>query len=292
MIEKMPFGSTGHDSTRVVFGAAALGSVSQEDADRTLILLKKYGINHFDVAASYGKGEAEKRMGPWMKDIRGDIFLATKTGMRTYDEAKADSHGSLERLRVDSVDHIQMHGLTDTDEWETAMGPGGALEYLIEARDQGLTRFIGVTGHGFPAPSMHLKSLRRFPFDSVLLPYNYPLMQVESYARDFEELAAYCNEHKVAVQTIKAVARRPWPGERGGSTWYEPLRSQEDLDRAVSWVLGNPDVYLLSAGDINVLPNILEAADKNLPLPSSEKMDSLVDRMGMQLIFEGAKALN
>jgi aryl-alcohol dehydrogenase-like predicted oxidoreductase len=286
MIGKKPFGKTGHNSTRVVFGAAALGSVSQEDADRTLLVLQKYGINHFDVAASYGKGEAEKRIGPWMKSIRNDIFLATKTGMRTYDEAKQDFLGSLERLQVQSVDHIQMHGLVEQDEWDLAMGPGGALEYLIEARDQGLTRFIGVTGHGFGAPAMHRKSLERFPFDSVLLPYNYPLMKVPEYARDFADLVDYCSKNQVAVQTIKAVARRPWPEDRTRTTWYEPLEDQGDIDLAASWVLANPDVFLLSAGDINILPRILDAADRGLPCPDAGSMDSLVGNRDMELIFD------
>ena len=292
MISTKPFGRTGHDSTRIVFGAAALGSVSQEDADQTLELLKRYGINHFDVAASYGNGEAEKRMGPWMKDIRNDIFLATKTGMRTSDEAKEDFQGSLQRLQVDGVDHIQIHGLTDPEEWETAMGPGGVLEYLIEAREQGLTRFIGVTGHGFTAPAMHRKSLERFLFDSVLLPYNYPLMQVEQYARDFNALVEYCGENDVAVQTIKAVARRPWPGESSRTTWYEPLEEQEDIDRAVSWVLGNPEVYLLSAGDIDILPRILDAASRELKRPDSGAMDAMANSRDMELIFEGTGACN
>ncbi len=175
MLPKLTFGRTGHLSTRTLFGAAAFGRVDQAAADRTLDVLLEYGVNHIDTAASYG--DSELRIGPWMAQHRKDFFLATKTGQRTYQEARDEFHRSLERLRVDSVDLIQLHNLSDPDQWETAMGPGGALEALVEAREQGLTRFIGVTGHGVIIPSMHKRSLERFDFDSVLLPYNYVMMQ-------------------------------------------------------------------------------------------------------------------
>jgi aryl-alcohol dehydrogenase-like predicted oxidoreductase len=287
MIAKMPFGGTGHESTRTIFGAAALGSVSQEDADKTLEILLEYGVNHFDVAAGYGKGEAEKRMAPWMKDHRNDIFLATKTDKRTYNEAKEQFHGSLERMQVESVDLIQLHALIHPDDWETAMGPGGALEYLIEAKEQGLTRFIGVTGHGFTVADMHMKSLERFPFDSVLLPCNFPMLRDAAYAASFQKLVSICKAKKVAVQTIKSLARRPWSGERSRTTWYEPLENQEDIDRAVSWILANPDIFLNTSGDINVLPKILKAASKGLPRPTDADMDEMASEQNMELIFDG-----
>jgi aryl-alcohol dehydrogenase-like predicted oxidoreductase len=291
MIQTKPFGKTGHSSTRTIFGAASLGKVSQEDADRTLDVLLKHGINHIDVAASYG--EAELRVAPWLKSRRKDFFLATKTGERTYDKAKAQFHLSLERLGVDSVDLIQMHNLTDPDEWETAMGPGGALEALKEARDEGLTRFIGVTGHGMFAPRMHLKSIERFDVASVLLPYNYVVMSNPDYAADFERLVGVCKQKGIAIQTIKSIARKPWgPEGRKRNCWYEPLEDQGDIDKAASWVLGNPDVFLLTVGDIDVLPRVLEAAAKNLPRPSDAEMRSLVASRGMELIFEGAQALS
>jgi aryl-alcohol dehydrogenase-like predicted oxidoreductase len=207
MIPTDVFGRTGHQSTRTIFGAAALSDVTQEDADRTIELLLRYGINHIDTAASYG--DSELRLGPWMEKLRDNFFLATKTGERTYQPAYDQIRRSLERLRVDQVDLIQLHNLVDPDEWETALGPGGALEAAMRAREQGLVRFIGVTGHGLTVANMHRRALERFDFDSVLLPYNYPMMQNPSYAADFEDLAAACQQRNVAVQTIKSVTRAP-----------------------------------------------------------------------------------
>src|SRR5215218_9563306 len=203
MIATRPFGRTGHDSTRVIFGAAAFSDVSQDDADRTMDLLGRYGINHIDTAASYG--DSELRLGPWLERHRGEVFLATKTGERTYQAAYDQIRRSLERLRVDQVDLIQLHNLVDPAEWETALGPGGALEAAIQAREEGLVRFIGVTGHGTTVAATHARSLERFDFDSVLLPYNYSMMRNPSYAVGFEELVARCQQRGVAVQTIKAV---------------------------------------------------------------------------------------
>jgi aryl-alcohol dehydrogenase-like predicted oxidoreductase len=216
MIEKKAFGSTGHASSRTIFGAAALGTVSQEAADRALAALLKYGVNHLDVAASYG--EAELRLAPWLKTRRSDFFLATKTGERTYAGAKAQLKASLERMGTDRIDLIQLHNLVNIDEWKTALGPGGALEALVEAKEAGLVRFIGVTGHGFAAPRRHLESLNRYPFDSVLTPYNWVIYQNAEYAADFDRLVSACRERGVAVQTIKSSARRPWPGPRTRTT--------------------------------------------------------------------------
>jgi aryl-alcohol dehydrogenase-like predicted oxidoreductase len=259
MIASQPFGRTGHHSTRTIFGAAALGQVSQDDADRTLEVLLQYGVNHIDVAASYG--DAELRVGPWMDRHRHDFFLATKTGEREYAAARDEIHRSLERLRVDYVDLIQLHNLVDPIEWDTAMGPDGALRAAIEARDEGLVRAIGVTGHGTPIAAMHRRSLERFSFDSVLLPYSWIVMQEEKYAGDFEVLMALCKERDVAVQTIKSIASRPWgDGPHTHATWYAPLERQEDIDWAVHWVLRRPDVFLNTAGDITLLPKVLDAA--------------------------------
>lgn len=295
MIARKPFGNTGHNSTRTLFGAAALGSVSQDDANRTLQVLLRYGVNHIDVAASYGQGEAEKRLAPWLRTHRNDFFLATKTGNRSYDGAKADLHGSLERMGVDKVDLIQLHNLVEDDDWAEAMGADGALEALVEARDQGLVDYIGVTGHGFHAPKAHMRSLGEFEFASVLLPYNWLLMQQDGYRRDFEDLLSMCRERNVAVQTIKSIARRPWQGERLRSCWYEPLEEQRQVERAVSWVLSNPDVFLNTVGDINVLPTVLEAASQagdSPQRPSHGEMEALAKETEMALIFEGHKALS
>ena len=228
MIRKQIFGRTGHESTVTIFGAAALGRVSQAEADRTLDVLLEYGINHIDTAASYG--DAELRIGPWMPRHRQNFFLATKTGERTYAEAKKEIHRSLERLQVDQLDLIQLHNLVHPDDWDVAMGPGGALEAIVEARAEGLVRFLGVTGHGLTVAAMHRRSLEQFDFDSVLLPYNYVLMQNAKYAGDFEQLMALCRERNVAVQTIKAITRGPWGSmERTSNTWYQPLTNQEDI---------------------------------------------------------------
>ncbi len=288
MIEKQPFGRTGHLSTRTIFGAAAFSRVTQEEADRTMELLLERGVNHIDTAASYG--DSEVRIGPWMDRHRGDFFLATKTGERTYQAAKDQIHRSLERLRVDHVDLIQLHNLVDPGEWETAMGPGGALEAAVEAREQGLVRFIGVTGHGIGIAAMHVRSLERFDFDSVLFPYSYILMQNPAYAADAEALLALCAERNVAVQTIKAITRRPWD-ERpaGAATWYEPLREPADLDRAVAWVLGRPGLFLNTAGDIHLLPLVLDAAERAAERagqrPSDAEMEALVERRSMAPLF-------
>jgi aryl-alcohol dehydrogenase-like predicted oxidoreductase len=288
-IESMQFGRTGHESTRIIFGGASLSGVNQEAADRTLVLLLEHGVNHLDVAAGYGDGRAELHMGPWMAGHREDFFLATKTGKRGYQEAKDDLHGSLERLRVDSVDLIQLHNLTDPDEWEQVFSPGGALEALIEARGQGLVRFIGVTGHGYTVAAMHLKSLERFHFDSVLLPYNYLMMQNKPYARSFAKLKRACADRQVALQTIKSLARRPWRGERGRSTWYQPLDEEESIRRAVRWVLGDPEVFLITPGDVHLLPQVLEAAQRPGSRPSDSEMGRMLDRQRMQPIFRGTE---
>jgi aryl-alcohol dehydrogenase-like predicted oxidoreductase len=275
MIEKAWFGRTGHESTRIIFGAAALGGVTQAEADRTMELLLEYGINHIDTAASYG--ESELRIGPWMPRHRKDFFLATKTGERTYQAARDEFHRSLERLRVDSVDLIQLHYLVDPEEWKVAMGRGGALEALIEAREQGLTRFIGVTGHDLVVATMHLRSLERFNFDSVLLPCNFPLMQNPQYAADFERLASVCRERNVAMQTIKGLARRPWGDKpQTRACWYEPFEEQSDVDLAVHYVLGRPGIFLNTVGDIYVLPKVLSAATRFKARPSDEQMRTLV----------------
>jgi aryl-alcohol dehydrogenase-like predicted oxidoreductase len=284
MIRKQPFGSTGHDSSATLFGAAALGDVTQEVADETLKLLTEHGVNHIDVAASYG--DAELRIGPWMEKHRGDFFLATKTGMRIYAEAKKEFNKSLKRLSVKSVDLIQLHNLTHPDEWETAMGEGGALKALVEAKEQGLTRFIGVTGHGLFAPAMHMRSLKRFDFDSVLLPWNYVLNRDERYRGEFEALLRACRDRGVAVQTIKSLTRGPWGDkEQTTTTWYEPFTEQGDIDLAVSWILGQGTIFLNTASDVRLLPKILDAASRNAPKPSNEQMDELRMRTHMSRLF-------
>lgn len=283
-IEKRPFGRTGHMSTVTLFGAAAFGTVSQADADRTLDLLLAYGVNHIDTAASYG--ESELRIGPWMARHRKEFFLATKTGQRSYAAAREEIHRSLDRLRVDSFDLIQLHALVHPDEWESAMGPGGALEACVEAREQGLVRFIGVTGHGRTIAAMHRRSLARFDFDSVLLPYSYTLMQDEVYEHDFEQLYKSCQERNVALQTIKSITRGPWATTaRTSATWYQPLEEQADIDLAVHWVIGRPGLFLNTVGDIQLLPKVLDAASRFESRPSDAALQQLMQARQMTPLF-------
>ncbi len=284
MIPTQSFGRTGHQSTRVIFGAAALSRVDQPTADRAIETLLEYGVNHIDTAASYG--DSELRLGPWTARYRDRFFLATKTGERTYAAARDQIRRSLERLQVEQIDLIQLHNLAQPDEWEVAMGPGGALEAAVEAREQGLVRFIGVTGHGLGIAAMHARSLQRFDFDSVLFPYSYILMQNPAYAADAEALLALCAERNVAVQTIKAITRRPWDERPAvAATWYEPLREPADLDLAVHWVLGNPQVFLNTAGDVELLPRILDAAGRFERRPPDEAMATLLERQAMAPLF-------
>jgi predicted aldo/keto reductase-like oxidoreductase len=284
MIPTQPFGKTGHMSTRTLFGAASLSQVTQEEADQTLEVLLKYGVNHIDTAASYG--DAELRIGPWMPKYRKSFFLATKTGQRTYQEAHDEIRKSLERLQVDQVDLIQLHNLVDPEEWEIAMSDNGALKAAIKAREEGLVRFIGVTGHGVTAPVMHLRALERFDFNSVLLPCNYMMFQNPQYKADFEQLAAVCQERQIAVQTIKSIARGPIGDKpKVHAVWYDPLTDEKAIEQAVHWVLSQPYIFLNTAGDIHLLPKVLEAAKNFQSAPPEEKMQANVQQFGMTPLF-------
>ncbi|HLZ68350.1 MAG TPA: aldo/keto reductase [Dehalococcoidia bacterium] len=284
MIPTLPFGRTGHTSTRTIFGAAAFARVDQPTADRSVALLLARGVNHIDTAASYG--DSELRLGPWLAKHRDRFFLATKTGERTYAGARDQIRRSLDRLQVNQVDLIQLHNLVDEAEWETALGPDGALKAAIEAREAGLVRFIGVTGHGVTVARMHRRSLERFAFDSVLLPLNHPMLQNPQYAADFAALRAVCRERGVAMQTIKAITLAPW-SERphGAPTWYEPLREQPDIDLAVHWVFGHEGVFLNTAGDVSLLPRIIDAAERFTAAPDDEAMRELSEHRAMAPLF-------
>ncbi|HSY79829.1 MAG TPA: aldo/keto reductase [Verrucomicrobiae bacterium] len=284
MIETSPFGKTGHQSTRILFGAAALGGMKQDRADRVLEVLLEYGINHLDTAASYG--ESELRIGPWMREHRKRFFLATKTGDRSYQGARDSLHRSLERLRVDQLDLIQMHNLAAEDEWTTALGAGGALEALVEARAEGLVRFIGVTGHGSQIAAMHRRSLERFAFDSVLFPYNFTMLDIPQYAADVDALLKICRERGVATQTIKSVARRRWQNGDGPKfSWYEPLRDRDAIRRGVHFVLSQPGLFLNSSSDATILRDILDAASEKPTAPARADMEADVARYAMQPLF-------
>ncbi len=286
MIPTAPFGSTGHQSRRTIFGAAALGKVTDAQADRALELVLRYDLNHLDTAASYG--DSELHIAPWLRrEGRDRFFLATKTGKRTYAEARDEIRLSLHRLGVDHVDLIQLHNLVDQKEWDVAMGKDGALRAAVEARDAGLTRFIGVTGHGLEVAKRHRESLERFPFDSVLFPYNATQLAGEEYARDAETLIALCEKRGVAIQTIKAITLGPWPGERPATptTWYEPLTDQRDIDLTVRFVLARQGLFLNTASDIDLLAKILDAVDRGGPAPSAEELSDLIRRREMAPLF-------
>jgi aryl-alcohol dehydrogenase-like predicted oxidoreductase len=287
MIATQLFGRSGHRSTRTIFGAAALSHVTQQEADHTLELLLHYGVNHLDVASSYG--DAELRIAPWLAHYRSQFYVATKADARTAHEAKEELHRSLERMRIDSVDLWQLHSLADPIEWDTALSPGGALDAAIEARNQGLVRAIGVTGHGLQIAATHRRSLERFDFDAVLLPYNYITMQNPYYAENFKALLSTCRQRNVAVQTIKSIAYQPWMGrQHTRDTWYEPLEDQQDIDAAVHWVLKQPGIFLNTVGDIHLLPRVLDAANRfqaDSAGPTDEQMRALVARLGMEPLF-------
>lgn len=284
MISQYPFGRTGHHSSRALLGAAAYGRVTQDEADASLELAFARGVNHVDTAASYG--ESEDRLGSWISRHGRPSFLATKTGERTYAKARDEFHRSLERLHMDQVDLLQLHNLVDPQEWETALGPGGALEAAIEARQQGLVHFIGVTGHGLTAPVMHKRALERFDFDSVLFPLNIALAQNAQYLADAHALIEICRERNVAVQIIKSITRAPWGDRpRARATWYEPFEEQADIDKAVHWVLGHTGLFLNTAGDIHILPRVLDAAERFQAAPSDEAMQALFTEKQMASLF-------
>jgi len=259
MIPKTLFGKTDHQSSRVIFGGYALSNASQSEADEVLALLLKHGINHIDTARIYGK--SEERIGPWMEKHRGDFFLASKVRRRQYLPAKEQLETSLKMLRVKSLDLLQIHALTNPQGWETVMSKKGALQALIEARDQGLVKYLGVTGHGGKAAKMHMQSLERFEFDSVLLGYNY--------------------------LPIKSVAGRPWEGKKRNynTYFYEPLVAQEAIDKAVHWALGRENIFVITAGDMKILPKVLDAAERFEKRPKDSEMEILVEQYKMKHIF-------
>jgi aryl-alcohol dehydrogenase-like predicted oxidoreductase len=292
VIAQAPFGRTGHQSSRVIFGAAALGGMRQERADALLPVLLEAGVNHIDTAAMYG--ESELRLAPWLASNRDDFFLATKTGERTGERARAELERSLERLGVDSVDLIQLHNLVEPEDLEVAHGPGGAVAALAQARDEGLVRFIGVTGHGLRIAAAHLRSLEQFPFDSVLLPYSHVLLEHVGYRADVEQLLGVCAEQQVAVQTIKSVARRRWQDDsQPHYSWYEPLEDEAATDRAVRFVLSNPQVFLNTSSDARILRAVLgmaQAAEaEGFPPPDPQALEADRIAQGMLPLFDGGE---
>ncbi len=287
-IETLAFGSTGHESSRIIFGAAALGAMSQDRADATIDLIHRAGVNHFDTAASYG--DSELRLAPWLTDHRNEIFLATKTGERSGSKARAELELSLTRMGIDKVDLIQLHNLVEPDEWEAAHRPDGAVAALAQARDEGLVDHIGVTGHGTRIAGMHMRSLAEFDYASVLLPWSFTMLDNPTYRHDAEALVALCAERNIAVQTIKAIAAGRWPGDFDGKrfSWYEPIEDPAAIERAVHWVLATPGLFLNTTSDARKLALILEAAASADEAPTDQIMRADVETLGLTPLFDGA----
>jgi aryl-alcohol dehydrogenase-like predicted oxidoreductase len=268
-------GRLGSENSVLIFGGAALAEATEEDSDTAIGQALDAGVDHFDTAADYG--DSELQYGRWMPEIRDRIFLSTKTGLREKDAAKRQIQDSLERLRVDNVDLLQLHSVGDIEDLDRATGPGGSLEAAIEAKEEGLVGAIGITGHGDGAPATHLEALRRYPFETVLTPWNYILSTDEGYRADYEALVEEVRRQEAGLMIIKTISRRNWP--EGGAdghrytTWYEPFDQQEYIDAAVSWVLSHEEVTgLAMAGDVTIVPMILETGGQKLSREEAEQV--------------------
>ncbi|MBW7457757.1 aldo/keto reductase [Paenibacillus sepulcri] len=289
---KRRIGRLGYEGSVVMFGAASLGNVTQEEADESISFARAHGVNHFDTAASYG--DAELRMGPIISGIRSDIFLATKTGERTKAKAKEEIYRSMERMKVDSVDLLQLHAVGTIEELDRCTEKGGALEAALEAKDEGIVKNIGITGHGHQAPATHLEALRRFPFATVLLPLNYYMYSLPEYRADFDALMEEAGKQDAAVRVIKAVAKAPW-GEnqkRNYATWYEPFDQQEVIDACVHFVLSFPGIAgFASAGDIHLFPKIVDAVERFGSMNDEEAARILSAISGYTSVFESPTSI-
>jgi aryl-alcohol dehydrogenase-like predicted oxidoreductase len=271
-MEMRRLGRLGHQSSVLIYGAAALGDVSQDVADASIQEALDGGINHFDVAASYG--DAELRLGPWMSQIRGRIFLATKTGRRDRESAWQEINGSLERLQTDRVDLLQLHGIGDLGELDLATGSAGALKAAVRAVDEGLVGAVGVTGHGPEAAQTHLEALRRYPFATVLTPLNPVLWRDETYRAAYRALVDETRRQDAGLMTIKTVSRRNWPqgADHSYATWYEPYDDQATITAAVSWVLAHDEVTgIPTAGDVGLLGMLLLAERNRISPAEAER---------------------
>ena len=275
-MEHRRLGRLGRENSVLIFGGAALGEATEEASDLAMQQALDAGVDHFDTAADYG--DSELHYGRWMAEIRDRIFLSTKTGDREGDAARRSIENSLERLRVDSVDLIQLHAVGDLEDLDRATGPGGALEAAIQAKEEGLVGAIGITGHGNEAPATHLEALNRYPFDTVLTPWNFILSTDEDYRRDYEALVAEIKRQDAGLMVIKAISKRNWPegepeGDQKYTTWYEPFDRQEHIDAAVSFVLSHEEVTgIAMVGDVTLVPNMLEANERRMPREEAERI--------------------
>jgi aryl-alcohol dehydrogenase-like predicted oxidoreductase len=278
------FGRTGHMSTLVIFGAFAVGQVSQQEADETVDLLLEHGVNHIDVAPSYD--DAERRLGPWLKRHRGRFFVGCKTQLRGREEARQELHTSLQRLQIDAFDLYQLHAVTTMEELDRCFAPGGSMEAILEARDEGLTRYVGITSHGLQAPAVQMAALKRFDFDSLLFPLNVQLWSNETYRRDALALLQMAADRDVGTMIIKSLARAPWGNQKPRyHTWYRPIEDVEAASRAVRFVLSQPVTGIISAGDARLLPMILDAAEHFQPMDETEQVELLATSAAFEPIF-------
>lgn len=284
-MEKRRFGRSGHQSTVAIFGAAAFWEIEQKDADRVMELVIDAGINHIDIAPSYG--EAELRVGPWMKTERGRFFLGCKTMERTKEGAWREMHESLDRLNTDSFDLYQCHAVTTFAELDELFAKGGAMEAMIQARDQGLTKYIGITGHGVDAPKIYLEALRRFDYDSVLFPMNFVQMAIPEFRQAAEELIAVCKTKDVGTMIIKSITKGPW-GEKPkiATTWYEPFDKMDEIQRGVNFVLSHEVTGVCTAGDVRILPMVIEACEKFTPLNPNEREEMIASGSQFEALFK------
>ncbi len=274
-MEKRRFGRTGHMSTVAIFGGAALWEMPQEDADAVVEQVIAAGVNHIDVAPSYGM--AEKLLGPWMPRIRDQFFLGCKTMERTKEGAVAEMRRSLDLLGVDSFDLYQIHAVTNLDELDQATASGGALDAIIQARDEGLTRYIGITGHGVESPAVFLEALERFDFDSILFPLNFVQYANPEFRERSEELLRVCRQRDVGTMIIKSVCRGPWgEQEQIYNTWYQPFDDIENIQKSVNFALSQDVTGICTAGDRHILPMVLEACENFTPLDGKEQ-DALIE---------------
>ncbi len=271
-MQKRTLGRTGHESTVVSFGTYAVGWLTQDGADEAIQLVLDSGVNHFDIAPTYG--EAMERVAPWMPEIRERIFVGAKTAVRDRDGAWRDVESIMRRMNVEDFDLFQLHSVGDMDQLELATAPGGSLETLVEMREQGLTNWLGITGHGPEVPATILEALKRFDFDTVMFPLNPAASRDPDYRRDSEALLGECESRNIGVQTIKMIARGGWgEGGKETNTWYDPHREQEDIDKSLWWVLSQSMHTAPSCGDVNLLPKVLNAAERFVPLDTSQLAD-------------------
>lgn len=289
-MDKRRLGRTNHESTLAIFGAAALGNANPEVTEQAMELILRYGVNHIDVAPSYGI--AETLLGPWMPDYRKKFFLACKTGERKKEAAAAELRGSLKRLQTERFDLFQLHAVTSMDELDAVTMAGGALEAVIEAKEEGLTDFIGITGHGYEAPEVFLEALKRFDFDTVMFPMNFIQMRDDIFRSNVKELIDVCKQKDVGVMIIKSIAQGPWGDKaREFNTWYEPLSMETRIKQAVHYVLSQPVTGICTAGDVTLLPFVLEAC-KTFEQMDKEAMTALSESAGSyDMLFKPGEKL-